>query len=309
MSPAALGGAIGLLGGLGLWLIAWRLMTWRPRLPERIAPYLVERPASSGLLVETRGVTPFPTMEALLSPVVRDLTGVLERVGSNALSVRRRLELAGGIKSVDRFRFEQLAWAAAGLGAGLAVGAAGVARPGGPIAALAVAGLGSLAGPLLRDRLLSAQAQRRQQRMVAELPAIAELLALAVSAGEGPVAAMERIGRSTRGELPGEIERTLADARSGTPVAVAFERLAARTGEPAVARFAEGVAVALERGTPLADVLRSQAHDAREASRRELMEAGGKKEISMMIPVVFLVLPVTVLFALFPGLIMLQVGL
>jgi tight adherence protein C len=32
-----------------------------------------------------------------------------------------------------------------------------------------------------------------------------------------------------------------------------------------------------------------------------LLEAGGRKEIAMMVPVVFLVLPVTVLFALFPG--------
>jgi tight adherence protein C len=31
------------------------------------------------------------------------------------------------------------------------------------------------------------------------------------------------------------------------------------------------------------------------------MEAGGKKEIAMMVPVVFLVLPVTILFAVFPG--------
>ena len=36
--------------------------------------------------------------------------------------------------------------------------------------------------------------------------------------------------------------------------------------------------------------------------KRALMEAGGRKEIAMMIPVVFLVLPVTIVFALFPGL-------
>ena len=35
--------------------------------------------------------------------------------------------------------------------------------------------------------------------------------------------------------------------------------------------------------------------------RRELLEIGGRKEIAMMMPVIFLVLPVTVLFALFPG--------
>ena len=58
-----------------------------------------------------------------------------------------------------------------------------------------------------------------------------------------------------------------------------------------------------ERGTPLAEVLRAQAVDVREVSKRALLEAGGRKEISMMVPVVFLILPVTVLFALFPGLV------
>jgi tight adherence protein C len=36
------------------------------------------------------------------------------------------------------------------------------------------------------------------------------------------------------------------------------------------------------------------------------METGGRREIAMMIPVVFGVLPVTVLFALFPGLVQIQ---
>jgi tight adherence protein C len=61
------------------------------------------------------------------------------------------------------------------------------------------------------------------------------------------------------------------------------------------------MSVALERGTPLADVLRAQAVDAREQQRRALLDVGGRKEIAMLVPVVFLVLPVTVVFALFPG--------
>ena len=61
--------------------------------------------------------------------------------------------------------------------------------------------------------------------------------------------------------------------------------------------------------TPLADVMRAQAADAREASRRALMEEGGKREIAQMVPVVFLVLPITVVFALFPGLFVLRLGL
>ena len=54
---------------------------------------------------------------------------------------------------------------------------------------------------------------------------------------------------------------------------------------------------------------RAQAADAREASRRALMEEGGRREIAQMVPVVFLVLPITVVFALFPGLFVLRLGL
>ncbi|MDQ1738541.1 MAG: tight adherence protein, partial [Pseudonocardiales bacterium] len=75
-----------------------------------------------------------------------------------------------------------------------------------------------------------------------------------------------------------------------------------RTTLEPFSRFLQGLLVAIERGTPLADVLRAQATDVREFSKRSLLEAGGRKELQMMVPVVFLILPVTVLFALYPGL-------
>ena len=43
----------------------------------------------------------------------------------------------------------------------------------------------------------------------------------------------------------------------------------------------------LERGTPLTEVLRAQAADVREAGKRRLLEAGGRKESAMMVAVVF----------------------
>ena len=89
--------------------------------------------------------------------------------------------------------------------------------------------------------------------------------------------------------------------RTGTPVGAALDSLAHRSGLPIVSRFAEGMAVAIERGTPLAAVLHAQAGDVREAGRRALIESGARKEIAMMVPVVFLVLPVTIVFAFWPG--------
>ena len=137
--------------------------------------------------------------------------------------------------------------------------------------------------------------------MLAEFPTVADLLALSVAAGEGPVAALDRVVRSCKGELSIELGRLLGDVRSGVAMSAALDDLARRSGLPVVSRFAEGFAVALDRGTPLADVLHGQADDVREATRRNLIETGARKEVAMMVPVVFLVLPVTVVFALFPG--------
>jgi tight adherence protein C len=39
-----------------------------------------------------------------------------------------------------------------------------------------------------------------------------------------------------------------------------------------------------ERGTPLGDVLRAQAADVREQHKRDLIEAGGRREVLMLVP-------------------------
>jgi len=156
---------------------------------------------------------------------------------------------------------------------------------------------------LYRDNHLTSQVKKRERRIIEEFPIVAELLALSVAAGEGPVAALDRVVRRSRGELSRDLEGVLAAVRTGEPVSDAFDRMAATTGLPLVARFASGVAVAIERGTPLADVLHAQAADVRDAGRRELIETAARKEVFMMVPVVFLVLPVTILFAFYPGVI------
>jgi tight adherence protein C len=212
--------------------------------------------------------------------------------------------------TVEEFRVEQVLWGFAGLFVGLFLAVLSAARGSGrnPVAYLILAGVLMVAGVLLRDRSLTTAVRRREARMLAEFPTIAEMLALAVGAGEGPVGALERVTTLSRGELSRELGSALADARSGASVVTALERVAVRTSLPALVRFVDGMAIAVERGTPLADVLRAQAADVREQARRELLEAAGRKEIAMLVPVVFVVLPVTVVFALFPGFYSLQLA-
>ncbi|MDQ1710338.1 MAG: tight adherence protein [Frankiaceae bacterium] len=295
---------MGFLAAAGGWLVvAVSPPARRPRLDHRLAPYLRDAPHPSRLLAQPRTATPFPAVERLLGPAIRDLARRVDRTIGGTISVRRRLDQAGRDMTVEQFRVEQVLWGAGGLLAGLFLAVLDVARGSGPnpIGFLILAAVLTVAGVLLRDRLLTAEVARREARMIAEFPTIAELLSLAVGAGEGPVGALERVVRLARGELSRELGRALAEARSGVSIVTALERLAARASLPALARFVDGMSIAIERGTPLAEVLRAQATDVREAGRRLLLEAGGRKEIAMLVPVVFMVLPVTVIFALFPG--------
>jgi tight adherence protein C len=302
MSMSGAGAALGLVGALGLLLVCARAMAYRrPSLELRLAPYLRDVPAAAHF----RPAAPSagqPVLRTLLGPPIQRAAGGLERVLGGASSVRRRLDRAGSPSSLQQFRAQQVVWGVAGFAAAAALGV--LLSSGGrgqPVALLLMCAAAAVAGVVLRDSQLSASVRRREERMLAEFPTVADLLALSVAAGEGPVAALDRVVRTCRGELSAELARVLGAVRSGTSVAAALDALARRTGLPVVARFAEGFAVALDRGTPLAEVLHAQAADVREAGRRALIETGARKEVAMMVPVVFLVLPVTVLFAFYPG--------
>ena len=94
--------------------------------------------------------------------------------------------------------------------------------------------------------------------------------------------------------------------REGMPLADSLRAASNRLDCNALERVFTALATAIDRGTPLAEVLHDVAEDARELQRRTLMEIAGKKEITMLIPVVFFILPLTVLFALYPGLLYIQ---
>jgi tight adherence protein C len=299
-----LGAVLGLLAALGILLAVRSAPPLRPiRLADRIAPYLAEVAAPSTLL-DSAGHIPLGAVRELLTPLTASAVRWLDRVVGGAESVRRRLGGLGSDVGVEEFRIEQVVWGAIGLlGGAVSLTVLTYLRGGiDPVLAVGGALIGGVGGVLARDWWLSQQLQRRERAMLAEFPVIADLLALAVVAGEAPVDALQRVCRLTQGELTQDLRTALNDARAGAPVTRALAQLADRSTLEPFSRFVQGLVVAIERGTPLAEVLRAQATDVREYSKRSLLEAGGKKELQMMVPVVFMILPVTVLFALYPGL-------
>jgi tight adherence protein C len=141
-----------------------------------------------------------------------------------------------------------------------------------------------------------------------EFPTVLELLTLSLSAGEGILDAMRRVAHGGSGELAAELGRVVAEVGMGVPLASALSQASTDLRLPQFTRCVDAVVTALERGTPVVEVLRAQATDAREAAKRALLEQAGRKEIGMLVPLVFLILPVTVLFAVFPGIVVLGAG-
>jgi tight adherence protein C len=306
VNAGIVGMLLGLAAAVGLILAIRYAPPFRSvRLVDRLAPYVHDTPAPSRLLGTATEAGLLTAIRRVFGPAVGDGARLVDRMLGGRAAVRRRLDALGSGLTVEDFRVEQVVWGALGLlGAALVATAGSVAAGGVNVLSAGLLCLaGVLGGVLGRDWWLTQQVQQREELLLAEFPVVAELLALAVTAGESPTAAIARVTRLSRGELARELGAALGRARAGVPLVDALQQVADRTSLDALARFVDGLLVAIERGTPLAEVLRAQAADVREAGKRRLLEAGGRKEIAMMVPVVFLVLPVTVLFALFPGLI------
>ncbi|MFJ3956458.1 type II secretion system F family protein [Arthrobacter sp. NPDC090010] len=305
MSATTASAFLGVALGVGLWVTLLRLPFMRATtLTERITPQLRAYDTSSRLLrTAEHELTPFGPAERILAPLLRDARGWLGRFTVSHAALQLRLDRAAVKKAPLDFRAEQLLIGGALFAGTLSLAVIAVLTGHIPATvAILAALLAAVSGSLAREQWLSHRIRTRERKMLREFPGLAEMLALAVGAGANARSALERVVAVAQGELAGEFAQALADSRAGTPLLESLQNLARRVRLAPVERFVDGIVVASERGTPLAEVLRAQAQDVRDLGKRELMESAGRREIAMMVPVVFGVLPLTVIFAVFPGL-------
>lgn len=171
-----------------------------------------------------------------------------------------------------------------------------------PAQAPALIGLGAVAG-LLAHRISRKRAvEARASRLLRELPTVADTLALSVLAGESVGGAMERFAAGSAGVAAEELGAALAEHRNGRGLGEALARAAAATAHAEAGRLYDLLGHAHRTGGRLADALFDLAVDYRAALARDLTAEGGRRALASYGPILALMVPVTLLFLMYPTL-------
>jgi tight adherence protein C len=300
----------GLALGLGLWtLMALVPRIGAPRLSARVAPYLLDVSREARAVSARRPSEPASLLTGLARPTGTRIHTFVTTVLGGDEGIERRLRQSGARSNVARFRSQQLLAAATGAAIGVAgVVVAARSTSVSPAVMVLVVLVCAAVGLLAPEQLLAASARRRQARMADELPTVLELLSLSLSAGEGILDAVRRVAAAGNGELARELGRVVAEVNAGMPLTDALLAASSQIGLAPLTRTIDQLVGAIDRGTPLVEVFRAQAQDSRDDTKRQLLEAAGKKEVAMLVPLVFAILPTTIAFAIFPGVMVLQLG-
>ncbi len=153
------------------------------------------------------------------------------------------------------------------------------------------------------------QRKKRSVKLIElEFPQVVELFAILIGGGMSPSSALAHISERATGEFVSVLAPVVDQMKGGAGLPQALDLLNRLVESAMIRRFCDSLSISVERGTPLIDVVNRQVEEVRQVQRTRILERAGKAEIQLMIPVVFLVLPISVLFALWPSYIALGSG-
>ena len=178
---------------------------------------------------------------------------------------------------------------AAALAGGL-IGALAASFAPGRLGMLIVVGA-PLAGFLGPDLWLARRTRSRARIALRALPAMLDLLRVAIEAGASLPGALAAVGERARGPLAAEWRAVGREVALGARLDEALAGMAARLPLPEVRSLVAALGRARRHGAPLSETLGAQARDARSALRRQVREEGARAGPKMQLVVALLLVP------------------
>lgn len=145
------------------------------------------------------------------------------------------------------------------------------------------------------------RSQMNYSELNQELSKILQMLAIMISAGESPVTALKYISQRSSGKLALLIRTSLGNYEQNGNLYKTLEFVSSATNSTQVRRLLNAVRISAERGSPMLDTLQNQVRSLNKEIKVHLLNRAGKSEIALLIPVVFLILPTSILFAVWPS--------
>ncbi len=202
------------------------------------------------------------------------------------LDLAARLDAGGSTLTPAEFMAIKALGGLAGAPFGAALGAAAPGRLGILLTALA-----PVAGFFAPDLHLRKRTTARIRTARRELPALLDLLRVAVDAGMAPSHALAAVGGRSDALLAGAWRRAGDEVQLGVPLGESLARMAARLPAPELQALAAAITRTTTHGAPLSDTLAAQARDARQARRRRIEEEAAKAAPKIQLVVALLLVP------------------
>jgi tight adherence protein C len=204
------------------------------------------------------------------------------------LDLGARLEAAGNPGNLSPGEFMAIK-ALAALAAAPMATAIGSAAPG-RLGVLLMAAIPTAAffAPDLQLRKRPTNRIRATRR---DLPALLDLLRVAIDAGMAPSQALAEVATRSNSTLAKEWSAVAQQVQLGVPLGDAVGSLTRRLPAPELEAFAAALRRAAKHGAPLSDTLAAQARDARLARRRRIQEEAAKAAPKIQLVVALLLVP------------------
>ena len=188
--------------------------------------------------------------------------------------------------------------ARAGLVIGGVVGVVIAATAGGSVGSLVI--VAAVSAPFVGAILSRRRTKTRAARIDQELPTVTDSLALYVLAGESVATAVHRVCTEGSGLAISMLSDTLTDVDDG--LEAALRRAAASSPSTEAQRLFELLAHAHRTGGRLAEALIALAEDFRSTLEHRLTAEGGRRSLAVYAPILGLMVPVTLVFLMYPTL-------
>lgn len=143
--------------------------------------------------------------------------------------------------------------------------------------------------------------RRRHNTDAAEVAVISSVIALGLRGGLTVAAALELSLVGASGRVAEYLRQVMSAIDLGAPTARTLSEAASGCNSPPVEELLNKLQISSELGSGLAEQLDDLAASLRQQVATERLARSTASETKMLLPLVFLILPVTVIFALYPS--------